>query len=604
MKLNTINGYFIKVKRIFNKMRSQSFLRLLYRRTVLELRRKLAYQKWIAKNCLTEKHIADANQQVQEFQLLPKFSVIMPVYNIDAEWLEKAIESVLNQLYPHWELCIADDASSKSHISSILTRYSQLDSRIKVIFRKNNGHISAASNSALELATGDYIALLDHDDELSIDALFENAKLVNNHPNADFIYSDEDKLNLKGERFGAFFKPDWSPDYLHTCMYTCHLSVYRTSLIRKIGGFRSEFDGSQDYDLALRVADETKNIYHIAKILYHWRAIPMSAASSSEAKPWAYIAGKKALEEMIARSRYPGRVEYTQNSGIYRVHRDIIGQPLVSIIIPSTGIVSKFNRGSHQLEKTISYLENCLCSIRKSSYKNLEIVVVDSYNISEVTLERIKNFNIKLIRCSQAHNLSRLINEGVLQANGKFIVMLNARTEVMSSNWIELMLEFAQQKEIGAVGAKLLSGNGNIQHVGVILLSKNPCNSFHHFDASHPGYHLSNKVNKNYLAITGACLMMRKKVFEKLGGMDENLPINHNNVDLCLQAHKAGYRNVVTPFAQLKYYEPERVSRDKDVKSEEKLKFEKKWSSYLEHLGGDPYYNVNFSQNSPNFELF
>jgi GT2 family glycosyltransferase len=602
MKLNTINGYFIKVKRILKKMRSQSLLRLLYRRTVLEFRRKLAYKKWIAKNCLTQKDIVDANQQVQEFQLLPKFSVIMPVYNIDAEWLEKAIESVLNQLYPHWELCIADDASSKSHISSILTRYSQLDSRIKVVFRKNNGHISAASNSALELATGNYIALLDHDDELSIDALFENAKLINNHPNADFIYSDEDKLNLKGERFGAFFKPDWSPDYLHTCMYTCHLSVYRTSLIRKIGGFRSEFDGSQDYDLALRVADETKNIYHIAKILYHWRAIPMSAASSSEAKPWAYIAGKKALEEMIARSRYPGRVEYTENQGIYRVHRDVIGQPLVSIIIPSTGRISKFNRGSHLLKKAISSIENCLRSISKSNFKNLELIVVEGYDISEVTLNRIKKFNVDLIRCSEPYNLSRRINKGVLHASGEFIIVLNDDIEVISSDWIELMLQFAQQKEIGTVGAKLLLGNGNIQHIGLILLSKNPCHAFRNFDANYPGYYLSNQVNKNYLAVTGACLMIRKEVFEKLGGMDEDLPVNYNNVDLCLQAHKAGYRNVVTPFAQLKHYES--ASRYKAIKPEDKLKFEYKWDQYLEHLNGDPYYNVNLSQNTPNFELF
>ncbi len=609
-----------KLNKVWRERGSQGLLSFLYQRTIHRLRGKRDYQIWIAKNRLTKRDIVAAQRQIAQWKLQPKFSVIMPVYNVEAKWLKKAIESVQNQIYPNWELCIADDASTHPHISTILTRYSKLDPRIKVVVREENGNISAASNSALELATGDYIALIDNDDELAINALFENAKLINRHPDADFIYSDEDKIDTKGNRFNPFFKPDWSPEYFHACMYTCHLGVYRTSLIHEIGGFRSEYDGAQDYDLVLRVVEKTKNIYHIPKILYHWRMLPTSAASGEHAKPWAYVAAKKALEAMLERSPYPGRVEAGPHAGYFRVRRDIIGEPLVSIIIPSAGTTIDTPEGS------LCLLENCIRSIRqRSTYCNFEIIVVDGYDIPESTLEAIPwttshlcaiapRFandngaaslhpapNLHLVRCVEPFNFSMRINRGAEKAKGQFLLLLNDDIEVITPDWIESMLELAQQSEIGAVGAKLLFPDGKIQHMGVAILGGNPGHAFYSCEGNHPGYFCSNLINRNYLAVTGACLMMRRELFWELGGLDENFPLNYNDVDLNLKAHQAGYRNVVTPFVQLIHYES--ASRQKGLKPGEWENLNNKWKSYFKAIGGDPYYNPNLALNVANFEL-
>ncbi|KST67360.1 glycosyltransferase family 2 protein [Mastigocoleus testarum] len=588
-----------KINKLHQLQRKQGFKRLLkylYQRQVSSFKEKINYQKWIAKNLFTKEYIATAKEEITQWKLRPKFSVIIPVYNVEEKWLEKAIGSVRNQIYPYWELCIADDASSKPHISLLLNKYIEIDSRIKVVFRTENGHISAASNSALELATGDYIALLDHDDELAINALYENAKLINQHPDADFIYSDEDKIDIKGKRFSPCFKPDWSPEYLYATMYTCHLGVYRRSIIHEIGGFRSEYDGSQDYDLALRVVEKTKNIYHIPKILYHWRSIPASAASGSEAKPWAYTGGRKALEDMLVRNSQSGTIEETPNPGIYRLRRGIVGQPLVSIIIPSAGIELNTSSGN------LCLLENCIRSIQKlSTYKNYEIIVVDGYDIPESTLKKITTYGAQLVRCGEPFNFSMRINKGANQAKGEFLLLLNDDTEIISPDWLESMLEVSQQKEVGAVGAKLLSPDGKIQHTGTVILDGNPCHVFYGCDSEHPGYHCSNIVTRNYLAVTAACLMMRQEVFGELGGLDESFPLNYNDVDLCLKAHQAGYRNVVTSYAQLIHYES--ISRGKGLKPGEFQQFNRKWQDYLQRLGKDPYYNPNLSYKSANYEI-
>jgi glycosyltransferase involved in cell wall biosynthesis len=586
-----------RLKHLSARRGTRRLLRYLYQRATSSVKARRDYQKWIEQNCLTNEDIAAARAEIETWQLRPKFSLIMPVYNVEAKWLEKAIDSVRKQIYPNWELCIADDASSKPQIREILTRYNQIDERIKVTFRTENGQISVASNSALELATGDYIALLDHDDELTIDALFENAKLINQHPDADFIYSDEDKIDARGNRFNPVFKPDWSPEYFYSTMYTCHLGVVRTSLIREIGGFRSEYDGSQDYDLVLRIVEKTNNIYHIPKILYHWRNITISAASGSLAKPWAFAAGKKALEAMLERSLYPGHVEETANPGIYRVRRDIIGHPLVSIIISSAGKTMDTPSGSQCL------LENCIDSIEQlSSYRNFEIIVVHRYDIPESALKTISSANSSLVCCSEPFSFSKRINQGAANARGEFLLLLNDDTEIITPDWLESMLELTQQKEIGAVGAKLLSSDGYIQHTGIILLEGNPCHAFYGFDSAHSGYHCSNIVNRNYLAVTSACLMMRRELFQQLGGMDENFSLNYYNVDLCLAAHQAGYRNVVTPYVQLICYKS--ASRKNGLKTGELEQLKTKWKHYLNGLMRDPYYNPNLSKHVPNFEIF
>jgi O-antigen biosynthesis protein len=595
-KILAIKQKFSKLKQVHSERGTEGLIHFLKNSIKSRSKNKISYQDWINNHRLTKQEIVSSKHQINQWKLKPKFSIIMPVYNVDAQWLEKAIASVLNQIYPHWELCIADDASPSPHIQEILTRYSKLDERIKIVFRTENANISAASNSALEIATGDYIALLDHDDELAINALFENAKLINQHPEADFIYSDEDKIDIKGKRSDPFFKPDWSPEYFHSCMYTCHLGVYRTSLIKEIGGFRSEYDGSQDYDLVLRVVEKTKNIYHIPKILYHWRIIPSSVTSGEEAKPWAYIAAQRALEDMLARSTYPGRVEKTERAGFWQIRRDIKGQPLISIIIPSAAKTIDTSNGH------LCLLENCIRSIEKSStYRHFEIIVVDGFDIPEIVLKNIVTENVHLIRCANKFNFSERINLGVAHAKGEHLLFLNDDTEVITPDWLEFMLELSQQKEIAAVGAKLFFPNGTIQHAGVTILNGNPGHAFYGYEREHPGYFCSNIVNRNYLAVTGACLMMRKEVFEELGGLDEDFPLNYNDVDLCLKAHQAGYRNVVTPFVELIHYES--VSREEGLKPGEWEKLNNKWKHYFNGLNKDPYYNPNLSNKNSNFEL-
>jgi glycosyltransferase involved in cell wall biosynthesis len=590
-----------KAKKLYQAWRergTRGFLRFVQQRLAVRWRRRVTYPQWMKQQQWTAADRRQAQQQMVQWQLRPTFSVILPVYNVEAEWLERAIASVINQVYPDWELCIADDASPAPHIQEILTRYSKLDDRIKVVFRPDNGNIVAASNSALELATGEYIALLDHDDELAIDALYENAKLINEHPDADMIYSDEDKIDVNGKRSDPFFKPDWSPDYFHSCMYTCHLGVYRTELIRAIRGFRPGFDGSQDYDLVLRVVEQTRNIYHIPKVLYHWRIIPQSVTSSEDAKPWAYEAAKRALTDMLARSPFPGRVEAGPRAGFHRIRREIQHSPKVSIVIPSGGAMLDTPTGQ------ICLVEQCIRSIRdRSTYRNFEIVLVDGYDVPEAVLGAIAGEDLHLVRCAEPFNFAQRINLGAKAATGEFVLLLNDDVAVQTPDWLESMLEFAQQPEMGAVGAKLLYPDGNIQHVGVMVLSGNAGHAFHQVDGDHPGYFLSNLVNRNYLAVTAACLMMRRSRFWELEGMDETFPLNYNDVDLCLKAHQAGYRNVVTPYAQLIHYES--ASRAPGLRPKEWEHLNTKWQSYFEQLEYfDPYYNRNLSaHNGVMFEL-
>ncbi|MBW4473361.1 MAG: glycosyltransferase family 2 protein [Stenomitos rutilans HA7619-LM2] len=595
-----------KLVKVWQERNTLGLLKFLYRRSLEKVRGRVSYQKWIARDRLTKQDIVAAQRAIEQWSLRPTFSIIMPVYNVEARWLEKAIQSVQNQLYPDWELCIADDASPKPHIKRILTHYSKSDARIKVAFRPENGQIAAASNTALELATGDYIALLDHDDELAINALFENAKLINEHPDADFIYSDEDKMDTRGRRIDPFFKPDWSPDYFHACMYTCHLGVYRTSLVRAIRGFRAGFDGAQDYDLVLRVAEKTKHIYHIPKILYHWRVISASVTAGGEqAKPWAYDAARKSLEEMLTRSAYPGVVETVPDRpGFWRVRRHIIGEPLISIIIPSAG------KGTTTSEGSFIAVENCLRSLQeRSTYRKFEVVLVDGYDIPDDTIARVMppsedaaDRAIRLVRCREPFNFAHRINQGAAHAKGEFLLLLNDDTEVITPDWLESMLEFAQQEDVGAVGAKLLYPDGKIQHGGVMVLDGNPGHAYHGFDRDHPGYYCSNLVNRNYLAVTAACLMLRRSVFQQVGGMDEIFPLNYNDVDLCLKVHQAGYRNVVVPYAQLIHYES--LSRQPGLQPKEWETLNQKWQDYFKQLNGDPYYNPNLSHRAVTFELW
>lgn len=555
-----------------------------------------SYSKWIIRNTLTAADVGNINKVINKhITLKPLISVILPVYNVEEEWLRKCINSVREQLYNNWELCIADDASTKPHIKEVLQYYESIDHRIKVVYRTENGHISEASNSALEIATGEYIGLLDHDDELAINALYENVMLINRYPAADMIYSDEDKITPEGERFAPFFKPNWSPDLLLSQMYTCHFGVYRKSLIDDIGGFRKGYEGSQDYDLVLRLTEKTKEIYHIPKILYHWRSIPESTASGAGAKNYTHYAGLNALKDSINRRGYKAEVkEITNYSNMFRIKYLSEKEPLISIIIPTR------NMGD--------ILNLCIDSIvDKTNYTNYEIIIVDNGSTDTETLAVFEKWNsilgpkIKVIEMDIPFNYSKLNNEATLHAKGEYILLLNNDIEVISSDWLDEMVGYAERENTGAVGATLLYPDRTIQHSGVVMgLGGVAGHAFRTNLESDPGYFGARLVNRNCSVVTAACLLVKKQHYFEVGGLEEDLSVAFNDVDFCLKLLEKGLFNVCLGSIQLIHHESK--SRGAEDTDEKKKRFQleidymkRKWTEYIE---ADPYYNPNLSLES------
>lgn len=546
------------------------------------------YQLWIEKNEPKPSDFSRLRKEVYSLSYQPRISIVMPVYNVDEVWLREAIESVRNQIYPHWELCIADDGSTRPHIRKVLEEYRQQDDRIKVTYLPHNQGISVASNAALALATGEFVGLLDHDDELAPWTLLEVVKLLNQNPDLDFIYSDEDKLEPDGRRSEPFFKPDFSPDLLMSMNYICHFSVFRRSLLTKIGCFREGFEGSQDYDVILRVIEQTCKVAHIPKILYHWRKIPGSASGSVNAKSYAYKAAVRALEEALERRNICGEITVLA-PGRHRIRYKIAGDPLVSIIIPT--------------KDRLELLRRCIESIReKTIYRNYEIIVVDNGSEELKTIDylrRIEHYgNCRVVAFNQPFNYSCINNFAVAQANGTFLVFLNNDTEVITPEWLEEMLGHAQRKEVGAVGAKLLFPNNTIQHGGVILrLGGVAGHAFYGLPASESGYMGLATVTRNCAAVTGACMMLRRAVFEEVGGFDEELDVAYNDVDLCLRIILRGYYIVWTPHAVL--YHHESASRGNHQPERNIRYFCEKWRDFLDR--GDPFYNSNLALDRSDF---
>jgi len=558
------------------------------------------YQYWVIKNEITEGKRSLIRKEIEAFKYKPLISVLVPVYNVDEKWLRKCIESVRNQLYENWELCIADDASSKPHVRRVLEEYARKDRRIKVAYRNANGHISEASNTALELASGEFVALLDHDDELSIDALYENVKLLNQHPDADMIYSDEDKIDPDGNRHSPFFKPDWSPEMILGQMYTCHLGVYRTSLVREIGGFRKGYEGSQDHDLVLRLSEKTDRIYHIPKILYHWRSIPESTSSGEMAKPYSGEAGAKAVNDAIRRRNINAIVKRVPGfSNLYNIHYIPDGNPLISIIIPTKDMGE--------------VLDKCLSSIfQKSTYCNFEVIIVDNGSKQKETFQvfdkwkKAKSEVFHIERIDIPFNYSKLNNMAVKKSRGEYILLLNNDTEIITPNWLEELVGQAQQKGIGAVGACLLYPDNTIQHGGVILgIYGIAGHSHRYFKADHPGYFSRLLITSNYSAVTGACLMVRREIYWEVGGMDENLAVAFNDVDFCLKIREKGYRNVWLP--QVKLYHYESKTRGAEDTPEKLARFQKEIQFMKEKWGDklfkDPFYNPNLTLDREDFSI-
>jgi glycosyltransferase involved in cell wall biosynthesis/2-polyprenyl-3-methyl-5-hydroxy-6-metoxy-1,4-benzoquinol methylase len=564
--------------------------------------REQSYGDWVAQyDHLGESDRAAIERRVAALPRTPLVSVLMPVFDTPEPLLRRAIDSVLGQLYPHWELCIADDASKRPHVRRVLAEYAARDRRIKVVVREENGHIAVASNSALEVATGDFVALLDHDDELAPHALYLIAEELNAHPDADLLYSDEDKLDLSGERRDPYFKPDWSPDLLLSHNYFCHLGVYRTALVRRLGGFRKGFEGSQDYDLVLRCARETApaRIRHIPHVLYHWRMIQGSTAAETRAKSYAETASLRALREHLAAGSHGADVEPGRLPTTFHVRWPVPDPaPRVTLVIPT--------------RDGMAVLQRCIESIlARTDYPNYEILVVDNQSRDPATLEYFaslrKTERVRILPFDAPFNYSAINNAAVRAAGGSVVALLNNDVEIITPTWLSEMVGLALRPDVGAVGAKLLYPDNRIQHGGVATGIMGVAGHLHRFlprDA--PGYAAQAQVVTNVSVVTAACLVVRRALYDEVGGLDEkNLAIAFNDVDFCLRLDAAGYRNVWTPFAEL--YHHESFSRGLEDTPEKQARFareiqfmERRWGR---RLVSDPYYSPNLSLFSERHEL-
>lgn len=539
------------------------------------------YPRWLRKHSLTKQDLVQAAQTAAAFHYRPLISILTPTFNTDPAILRKCIESVQAQVYPNWELCICDDGSTSEATRRFIDERAQRDARIKVRLLPQNRGIAEATNAALALASGKFVGLLDHDDELSVDALYENVLLLQKHPEADVIYSDEDKLDVDGHLCEPFFKPDWSPELLLSCMYTCHFSVYRRELVNAVGGFRAGFDGAQDYDVMLRVSEHTDRILHIPKVLYHWRMSPSSTAADSRAKSSSVDAGLRALRGHVERIGMQAEVIATDRPNNYRVKPAIRGNPLVSIII------------CHKDHPVM--LDKCIQSINsRTTHRNYETLIVDNGSTSREARKYLSSLPYRILVFNESFNFSRMNNLGARECKGEYLLLLNDDTEVISAGWLKAMLAYAQLPEIGAVGAKLYYPHDSIQHAGVVLGMRGIAGHWlYRFPRSSRGYFNSLHLVRNFSAVTAACILIRREVFELVGGFDEQLPISYNDVDLCLRIRQAGYRIVCVPEAEL--YHCEFATRPQVLDPKEVEHMKKKWGATLLE---DPYYNRNLTLDS------
>jgi glycosyltransferase involved in cell wall biosynthesis len=527
----------------------------------------------------------------------------MPTYNTDAQYLRECIDSVLIQSYPYWQLCIADDCSPKPHVMAILREYAAKDQRIKVCRREENGHISLASNSAIALASGDFIALLDHDDLLAKDALFFMAEAINQYPDGQVFYSDEDKIDLQGRRSDPHFKSDWNPDLFFAQNYVSHLGVYRTSLIKKIGGFRAGVEGSQDQDLLLRCLPHVRHdqIHHIPRVLYHWRMLEGSTALASGEKSYTTLAGIKALTDYFAEQGPGGiRVDAGVVPNTYRLYWPIPAQaPKVSLLIPT--------------RDRCSLVEVAVRSIlEKTSYPNYEIVILDNGSVEDETLQFFAEITqqdrrVKVLAYDYPFNYSAINNFGVSSTDGELVGLINNDIEVISPDWLTEMVSHAIRPDIGCVGAKLYYGNNLIQHAGVILGIGGVANHSHKMFPRHAfGYFARLVCPQNLSAVTAAVLLVKREIYQQVGGLNETaLKVAFNDVDFCLKVREAGYRNLWTPYAEL--YHHESVSRGAEDTPEKQARFKVEvdymMTVWQTQLAQDPYYNPNLTRTKDDFSI-
>jgi len=563
-------------------------------------RKHQEYQEWIARNDrITEADEEQIRQQIRGWRERPLISILMPVFNTRPQYLKQALDSVIAQLYPEWELCIADDASTDPHICEILENYALRDKRIRITYRQKNGHISEATNTALKMAKGDYVAFLDNDDQLAPHALYLMAEKIL-HSAPVLLYSDEDKIDERGMRFEPHFKPDWNYTMLLAHNYICHLMVVRRDAVIKRKGLRSGFNGSQDYDLVLRLAEtlNPEQVAHLPYVLYHWRAHADSTAQSAETKPYAHEAGIRAVREHLKQVGRKGEVSAGLHQTV-RVKWQLPAKlPKVSIIIPT--------RDKPEL------LARCIASItRLTRYENLEILVVDNQSVEKKTLSLFKEISkdkrVRILSHNKAFNYSAINNAAVRKAKGDLICLMNNDIEIMHGQWLEEMVGQLMQKRVGAVGAKLLYADGRVQHAGVVLGIQGVAGHAHKYLGQNDyGYFSRLHITQEYSAVTAACMLIRKSSFLKVGGLNEKqLQVAFNDVDFCLKLRERGEKIIWTPHAYMIHHES--VTRgaedlpEKQVRAAREIAYMKQcWS---EQLALDPYYNPNLSLNTEQFDL-
>lgn len=585
----------IKILRIYG---AQAFAEKLKQKITNYRRRPITYQRWLPKHLPTEKELQA--QRTEKFEYNPKFSIVVPLYKTPKLYLNQMIESVQAQTYSNWELCLSDGSGAGSPISDELIKIAQTDKRIKILFHDSQLRISANTNLAIESAVGDYIVFMDHDDVLCKNALYECVKILNQKPDIEILYSDEDKMTMDGHKFfQPHFKPDFNPDLLRSVNYICHLFVVKGGLQKKVGFLREEYDGAQDYDFILRCIENTEKISHIPKILYHWRSHENSTAENPESKSYAFEAGERAIQSHYERVGIRATVSSGEYPGLYRSRYHIDGQPLISIIIPNK---------DHILD-----LKRCMDSIyQKSTYKNYEIIIVENNSIESETFEFYKEiastyFNVHVVYWKGIFNYSEINNFGASYAKGEYLLLLNNDTEVINSEWLEEMLGYCMRSDVGIVGARLYYPDNTIQHAGVVIgFGGIAGHCFIQQPRSSTGYCHRIICAQDYSAVTAACMMVRKSVFDQVGGLSSELQVAFNDIDFCLKVRKAGYLVVYNPYAELYHYEsksrgledtPEKVERfNREIKL-----IERKWPLIFQE--GDPYYNPNLSLETQDFSL-
>lgn len=562
------------------------------------------YQFWIKANEPTIEELKMQEEKANNFLIKPKISILVPLYNTDIKFFRELLFTLYYQTYKNWELCLADGSPKKlEEIEKICSK----DSRIKYHYIGENKGISGNTNEALKLATGEYIALLDHDDLLTLNSLYEIVKCINEKHDVEFIYTDEDKIEaIDGIRYDPHFKPDYAPDFLMSGNYICHFSVFKKELMDKLEGFRSEYDGAQDFDIILRATNEANNIYHIPKILYHWRIHPGSTAGNSEAKLYAYIAGEKAVQDHLKRIGSNGIAARDENiNGFYRVTYPVVGNPKVNILI-----LNKDN---------VKYLKNCIDSIlSKTTYSNFEIDVIDNCSTDFETLKYYKEIEnlekVKVIRYEEKYldydfdfqiNNSKLINNAIKKLNGEFIVELDRHEKIKTQNWLEIMIGIAQRKEVGLVGAKVYYSNGTIKHAGIAYNIGDY--AAYLYRETYNGYRVKDRMICNCSIISSLCRMYRKEVFEEVLGMNEEYNFEFlNEVDFSFRLRQKGYLNIYTPQVEINdfdiFNERENILEEDTFEYNREIKkLKEEWKKVFSKP--DPYHNINFSPASANCVL-